>query len=60
MQWGLVGFHLGNRHCASFFQSDAILVPYDPTLEELLRELGVACRRDRRPLTGLRASAHAH
>ena len=60
MQWGLVGFHLGNRHCASFFQRAAILVPYDHTLEELLRELGVPYRRERRPLVGIRASAHAH
>ena len=60
MQWGLVGFHLGNRHCVSFFQPGSILVPYDHTLEELLRELGVPFRRDRRPLVGIRASAHAH
>ena len=59
-QWGLVGFHLGNRHCVSFFQPAAILTPYDHTLEALLRELGVPCRRERRPLVGIRASAHPH
>jgi urease accessory protein len=60
MQWGLVGFHLGNRHCAAFFRPEAILVPYDRTLEDLLRELAVPFRRDRRPLVGIRARAHAH
>ncbi len=60
MQWGLVGFHLGNRHCVSFFQPAAVLVPYDHTLEALLGELGVPYRRERRPLVGIRASAHAH
>ncbi len=59
-QWGLVGFHLGNRHSVAFFQPDAILVPYDHTIESLLRELGVAHHRDRRPLVGVPASAHAH
>jgi urease accessory protein len=60
MHWGLVAFQLGNRHCASYFQPEAILVPYDHTLESFLRELGVAFRRERRPLVGIRASAHAH
>ncbi len=60
MQWGLVGFHLGNRHCVSFFQPEAIVIPYDHTLETLLRQLGVPVRRERRPLAGIRASAHAH
>ncbi len=60
MQWGLVGFHLGNRHCAAFFQSDAVLAPYDHTLEELLRELRVSFRRDSRPLVGVCAVAHPH
>lgn len=60
MQWGLVGFHLGNRHCVSFFQPAAILVPYDHTLEALLREQGVPVRRERQRLVGIRASAHAH
>lgn len=60
MQWGLVGFRLGHRHCASFFQPASILVPYDHTFEELRRELGVPYRRERRPLVGIRASAHAH
>ena len=60
MQWGLVGFHLGNRHCVSFFQPEAIVVPYDHTLEALLRELRVPVRREHRPLAGIRASAHAH
>jgi len=60
VHWGLVGFQLGNRHCASFFQPSAILVPYDHTLEAFLRELEVDFRRERRPLLGVRASAHAH
>jgi urease accessory protein len=60
MQWGLVGFRLGHRHCASFFQPASILVPYDHTFEELRRELGVPYRRERRPLVGIRASADAH
>ncbi|MBI3628216.1 MAG: urease subunit alpha [Candidatus Rokubacteria bacterium] len=33
---------------------------YDHTFEELLRESGVAYRWERRPLVGIRASAHAH
>lgn len=60
MQWGLAGFHLGNRHCAAFFQPALILAPYDHTLEALLGELGVPCRRERRPLVGIRPGAHAH
>jgi urease accessory protein len=60
MQWGLVGFQLGNRHSAAFFQPSVILTPYDHTLEALLRDLGVPCRREQRPLTGIRPSAHAH
>jgi urease accessory protein len=60
MEWGLVGFQLGNRHCASYFQREAILVPYDHTLEAFLRDLGVPFRRERRPLVGIRARAHAH
>jgi urease accessory protein len=60
MQWGLVGFQLGNRHCVAFFQPAEVLVPYDHTLEALLRDLGVPVRRERRPLVGVRASAHAH
>ena len=60
MQWGLVGFHLGNRHAAAFFQPGTILVPYDHTLEALLSELGVPFHRDRRPLVGVRPYAHAH
>jgi len=53
MQWGLVGFHLGNAHCVSFFQPEAIVVPYDHTLEALLRELRVPVRREHRPLAGI-------
>jgi len=60
LQWGLVGFHLGNRHCVCFFQPGSILVPYDHTLEALFQELGVPVRRERRPLAGVRTSAHAH
>jgi urease accessory protein len=60
MQWGLVGFHLGNRHAVAFFQPDLIAVPYDHTLEALLRELDVPARRERRALVGVRPSAHTH
>ncbi len=60
MHWGLAGFQLGNRHCAAYFQPEAILVPYDHTLEAFLQDLGVPFRRERRPLVGTRASAHAH
>lgn len=60
MQWGLVGFQLGSRHCIAFFQPTAILVPYDHTLEAVLAGLGVPVRRERRPLLGIRASAHPH
>jgi urease accessory protein len=60
MHWGLVAFQLGNRHCAAYFQPEAILVPYDHTLEAFLGDLGVPFRRERRPLVGIRASAHAH
>jgi urease accessory protein len=59
-QWGLVGFQLGNRHAVAFFQPDVIVVPFDHTLEALLGELGVPARRERRPLVGVRPSAHAH
>ena len=60
LEWGLVGFHLGNRHCQPFFEGSEVLVRYDHTVEELLREIGVDFERCRRRLSGVRPVVHAH
>jgi len=60
LEWGLVGFHLGNRHCQPFFEGSEVLVRYDHTVEELLREIGVDFERCQRRLSGVRPVVHAH
>jgi urease accessory protein len=60
LEWGLVGFHLGNRHCQPFFEGSEVLVRYDHTVEELLREIGVDFERSQRRLSGVRPVVHAH
>ena len=60
LEWGLVGFHLGNRHCQPFFEGSEVLVRYDHTVEALLREIGVDFERRQRKLCGVRPVVHAH
>ena len=60
LEWGLVGFHLGNRHCQPFFEGSEVLVRYDHTVEALLREIGVDFERRQRRLCGVRPVVHAH
>ena len=60
LEWGLVGFHLGNRHCQPFFEGNEVLLRYDHTVEALLREIGADYERSRRKLSGVRPIVHAH
>jgi urease accessory protein len=43
-----IGHALGNRHLPAQFDGDAILVRYDPLVEELLREQSVPYSREAR------------
>ncbi len=54
-----IGHALGNRHLPAQFEGDAILVRYDPLVEELLREKSVPFTREARVVTGAFRHAHA-
>jgi urease accessory protein len=54
-----IGHALGNRHLPAQFEGDAILVRYDPLVEELLREKGVPFSRETRVVPKPFKHAHA-
>jgi urease accessory protein len=61
--FGLVCYQLGNLHRPIGFQDSAILVPYEPVLENQLRRLGYAYTIEERVFTHAArrpSQAHSH
>lgn len=54
-----LGHAFGNRHLPVQFERDELIVRYDPLVEELLRDSGVAFARVRRKITAPFRHAHA-
>ena len=57
LEWGIVGFQLGNLHRPVRFLADAILTPADPMVADLLRRLGIAYEHRAEPFVGRRYGA---
>lgn len=47
-QMGEIAHNLGNRHLPAQFEGEEMLVQYDYLVEELLRQSGVPCVREKR------------
>jgi urease accessory protein len=59
-EWALAAYQLGNLHRPARFLADAILSPYDGSIQEVLCGLGLRARRVRRGLVGERYGAVVH
>jgi len=57
--WWAACYQLGNLHRPARFLAEGVLTPSDPMAEEILRGLGIAFSRVRRPFTGRRVGAVA-
>ncbi len=54
-------YQLGNRHAPLYISGVQVLVPFDPTIEELFRRLDIPVKIEARRLEhGLRAETHHH
>lgn len=60
-QMGDIAHQLGNRHLPAQFEADEMLVQYDYLVEELLIDLGVPYRREKRKVKqAFRHIGHSH
>ncbi len=57
LDWGRVGFNLGNLHRPVRFTETAILTPADPLVADLFQRLGIVFERQTVPFTGQRSTA---
>jgi urease accessory protein len=57
LEWGLIGWGLGNLHRPARFDGDAVLTPYIASSEVLAQQLAVASQRVTRPFVGHRLGA---
>jgi urease accessory protein UreE len=64
LDWGIVGFQLGNLHRPVRFTETSILTPADAMVVELLERIGVAFERQLTPFIGqrygLKVGSHSH
>ena len=63
IQWAMAAFNIGNMHQSAYLYEDRILVPYDPIMENLIKNIGVAYTRCTCKLDGQRAGLaadHSH
>lgn len=60
-QMGDIAHQLGNRHLPAQFEGNEMIVQYDYLVEELLQELGIPHRREKRQLKkAFRHIGHSH
>ncbi|MEG0829853.1 MAG: urease accessory protein UreE [Anaerovoracaceae bacterium] len=56
MEWAGVAYNIGNMHSSAYFTKDTILIPYDASLDGVVKKLGVEYKRDQKKLAGLKAN----
>ncbi|WP_121609933.1 urease accessory protein UreE [Mesobacillus foraminis] len=60
-QMGEIAHQLGNRHLPAQFEGNEMLVQYDYLVEELLRQLGIPFKREKRKVKqAFRHIGHSH
>jgi urease accessory protein len=60
-QMGEIAHQLGNRHLPAQFEGDEMLVQYDYLVEELLQQLNIPFRREKRKVKqAFRHIGHSH
>lgn len=60
-QMGEIAHQLGNRHLPAQFEGDEMLVQYDYLVEELLQQLGIPFKREKRKVKqAFRHIGHSH
>ncbi|WP_110928995.1 urease accessory protein UreE [Bacillus massiliglaciei] len=60
-QMGEIAHQLGNRHLPAQFEGDEMIVQYDYLVEELLAELGIPYKREKRKVRqAFRHIGHSH
>jgi urease accessory protein len=64
LDWGMIGFNLGNLHRPVRFTDTAILTPADPFVADLCNQMGILFERQMIPFVGQRSniqiSEHSH
>jgi urease accessory protein UreE len=61
LDWGMVGFQLGNLHRPVRFTETAILTPAEPAVADMLKRIGVPFQQQKLPFLGKRFGAgHSH
>ena len=60
MEMAQICYQLGNRHAPLFLDGDRVLVPFDQTIAELFKKLGISVRVERRRLEHVLQPAAGH
>jgi urease accessory protein len=58
-EWAKVAFNIGNLHHSAYLYPTFIRIPYDPIVEQMLRNIGAPMERKMARLDGERANAAA-
>ena len=60
-EMGTIAHQLGNRHLPAQFEEDVMMVQYDYLVEELLKELNIPYKREKRKVKqAFRHIGHSH
>ncbi len=61
LEMGTIAHQLGNRHLPAQFEEDVMMVQYDYLVEELLKELNIPYKREKRKVKqAFRHIGHSH
>ena len=58
LEWGVIGYQLGNLHRPVRFTNDMMLTPADPMVADLLNRLKIPYDRRMTPFVGRRYGSH--
>lgn len=56
LEWAGAAYNIGNMHSQAYFTEECILVPYDASLERMVKNLGVPFEKTTEKLLGIRAN----